>query len=118
MSLPTGGSTAPHLEEAAREGRYAFLGRVAAEVGAERVAVGHTADDHVETILMHLIRGSGTRGMRGLLPITRWMPPTGSLTIIRPLLELSREDTTAYCRRYHSQAPDGHLEPVNGTSEK
>jgi tRNA(Ile)-lysidine synthase len=89
------------LEEAAREVRYTFLAGVAADVGAERVAVGHTADDHVETILMHLIRGSGTRGMRGLLPISRWKSPAGSLTIIRPLLELSREDTTAYCRRHH-----------------
>ncbi len=91
------------LEEAAREVRYNFLAGVAAEVGAERVAVGHTADDHVETILMHLIRGSGTRGMRGLLPINRWTSSAGSLTIIRPLLELSREDTTSYCRRHHLQ---------------
>jgi tRNA(Ile)-lysidine synthase len=78
------------LEEAAREVRYNFLALVAAEVGAERVAVGHTADDHVETILMHLIRGSGTRGMRGLLPINRWTSSAGGLTVIRPLLELSR----------------------------
>ena len=89
------------LEEAAREVRYNFLARVAAEVGAERVAVGHTVDDHVETILMHLIRGSGTRGMRGLLPISRWTSSAGGLTIIRPILELSREDTTAYCRQHH-----------------
>jgi tRNA(Ile)-lysidine synthase len=91
------------LEEAAREVRYNFLALVATEVGAERVAVGHTADDHVETILMHLIRGSGTRGMRGLLPINHWTSSAGSLTIIRPLLELSREDTTSYCRRHHLQ---------------
>jgi tRNA(Ile)-lysidine synthase len=89
------------LEEAAREVRYTFLAGVAEDIGAERVAVGHIADDHVETILMHLIRGSGTRGMRGLLPISRWSSPAGSLTIIRPLLELSREDTTACCRRHH-----------------
>jgi len=89
------------LEEAAREVRYNFLAGVATEVGAERVAVGHTADDHVETILMHLIRGSGTRGMRGLLPVSHWTSSAGGLTIIRPLLELSREDTTSYCRRHH-----------------
>ena len=101
------------LEEAAREVRYNFLAGVAAEVGAERVAVGHTADDHVETILMHLIRGSGTRGMRGLLPVSRWTSFAGGLTIIRPILELNREDTTAYCRRHRLQprADTSNLSP-------
>jgi tRNA(Ile)-lysidine synthase len=53
------------LEEAAREVRYDFLAGVAGKVSAVRVAVGHTADDHIETVLMHLLRGSGTRGLRG-----------------------------------------------------
>ena len=88
------------LEEAAREVRYTFLAQVAVSVGAERVAVGHTVDDHVETILMHLIRGSGTRGLRGLLPVTRWQSSGVSLTVIRPLLELSRDETAAYCQQY------------------
>ena len=87
-------------EEAAREVRYSFLAQVAADIGAARVAVGHTADDHVETILMHLIRGSGTRGLRGLRPVSRWQSSDHSLIIVRPLLELSREETTAYCRRH------------------
>lgn len=87
-------------EEAAREVRYTFLAQVAAAVGAERVAVGHTIDDQVETILMHLIRGSGTRGLRGLQPLSRWQSADTSLTVIRPLLTLSREETAAYCRRY------------------
>ncbi len=91
-------------EEAAREVRYSFLARVATAVGAVWVAVGHTADDHVETILMHLLRGSGTRGLRGLLPVSRWQSADYSLVIIRPLLELTREETTAYCRR-HRLAP-------------
>ena len=54
------------LEEAAREARYEFLFKVADDIGASHIAVGHTADDNVETILMHLIRGSGTRGLAGL----------------------------------------------------
>jgi tRNA(Ile)-lysidine synthase len=87
------------LEEAAREVRYAFLASVAGKVGAARVAVGHTVDDHVETILMHLIRGSGTRGLRGLRPFNRWRYPDGDINIIRPLLELTREETAAYCRQ-------------------
>ena len=88
------------LEEAAREVRYAFLAEVAESIGADRIAVGHTSDDHVETILMHLIRGSGTRGLRGLPPSSRW-PFTGTgLTVIRPLLPVSRAETVGYCRRY------------------
>jgi tRNA(Ile)-lysidine synthase len=82
------------LEEAAREVRYAFLAQVAESIGASRVAVGHTADDHIETILMHLIRGTGTRGLRGLEPSTEWR---SKLTITRPLLLVSREETASYC---------------------
>ena len=92
------------LEEAAREVRYTFLAQVAGSIGAERVAVGHTIDDHVETILMHLIRGSGTRGLRGLQPLSRWQSSGASLTVIRPLLEVSREETALYCRQ-HRLAP-------------
>jgi len=88
------------LEEAAREVRYAFLVQVADSIGADRVAVGHTVDDHIETILMHLIRGTGTKGLRGLQPSSRWQSPSGSLTIIRPLLPVSRQETADYCHRH------------------
>ena len=89
------------LEEAAREVRYRFLADTAAAIGANRLAVGHTLDDHVETILMHLVRGSGTRGLRGLKPATRWRLPRGkSLAIIRPLLALSRRETAGYCQKH------------------
>ena len=91
-------------EEAAREVRYHFLTETAGATGAERVAVGHTRDDHIETILMHLIRGAGTRGMRGLQPYTEWSAKSGGLIVIRPLLEVSHEDTEGYCRR-HRLAP-------------
>jgi tRNA(Ile)-lysidine synthase len=86
------------LEEAAREVRYSFLARVAISVGAARVGVGHTADDHIETVLMHLLRGSGARGLRGLLPVSRWRSEGLDLTVIRPLLEMTRAETAAYCR--------------------
>jgi tRNA(Ile)-lysidine synthase len=88
------------LEEAAREVRYHFLAEVAGTIGAKRVAVGHTQDDHIETILMHLIRGAGTRGMRGLQPSTDWPSEEGKLTVIRPLLEISHQETENYCRRH------------------
>jgi tRNA(Ile)-lysidine synthase len=84
------------LEEAAREVRYAFLAQVARSIGADRVAVGHTVDDHIETILMHLIRGTGTRGLCGLQP----KQIRNSLTIIRPLLPVSRQETADYCHHY------------------
>jgi tRNA(Ile)-lysidine synthase len=87
-------------EEAAREVRYRFLAQVAQSIGAKRAAAGHTKDDHIETILMHLIRGSGTRGMRGLQPSTLWQSGENSLIIIRPLLEISHEETEGYCRRH------------------
>lgn len=88
------------LEEAAREVRYNFLAEKAGSIGADRVAVGHTTDDHVETILMHLIRGAGIRGLHGLQPVSRWQSPGNSLIVIRPLLEVSRRETADYCRRH------------------
>ncbi len=86
------------LEEAAREVRYTFLAEVAKSIGANRVAVGHTNDDHIETMLMHLIRGTGTRGLRGLQPSSLWQSSGGSLTIIRPLLPVSRRETADFCQ--------------------
>ncbi len=88
------------LEEAAREVRYTFLTEVAKSVGVDRVAVGHTTDDHIETILMHLIRGTGTRGLRGLQPSAWWQSPENSLMVVRPLLQVSRQETQDYCDKY------------------
>lgn len=94
------------LEEAARRARYAFLARVALCVGAEAIAVGHNADDQAETVLMHLLRGAGPAGLRGMLPVTplhdyRLLPPELApetpLRLLRPLLETSRADIEAYC---------------------
>jgi tRNA(Ile)-lysidine synthase len=88
------------LEEAAREVRYDFLAGVAAKAGATKVAVGHTSDDHIETVLMHLIRGSGTKGLGGLSPLNKLKLHGGSLTVIRPLVNLSRAETVNYCRAH------------------
>ena len=88
------------LEEAAREVRYAFLAQVAESIGASRVAVGHTIDDHIETILLHLIRGTGTRGLRGLLSSSQWQSTGDNLTVIRPLLPVSRDETASYCHHH------------------
>ncbi|MHB8085867.1 MAG: tRNA lysidine(34) synthetase TilS [Dehalococcoidia bacterium] len=87
------------LEEAAREARYRFLDETAHEVGASRVAVGHTHNDQVETVLMHYLRGTGVQGLRGLRPAVP-MPYGGKengVWVIRPLLNLTREQTVEYC---------------------
>ncbi len=86
------------LEEAARDVRYTFLAETARSVGADRVAVGHTSDDNVETILMHLVRGTGTTGLQGLKPYLKWRMAGGDFAVIRPLLTVSRGDTSGYCQ--------------------
>ncbi|HEY41082.1 MAG TPA: tRNA lysidine(34) synthetase TilS [Dehalococcoidia bacterium] len=86
------------LEESAREVRYAFMAEVARSIGADRVVTGHTLDDHAETVLMHLIRGTGTGGLRGLQPVSSWQTRAGGLTVVRPLLGVTREETSEYCR--------------------
>jgi tRNA(Ile)-lysidine synthase len=86
------------IEEAARNLRYRFLIEQAQALRIEVVAVGHTADDQVETMLMHLLRGSGTDGLRGM-PWTSEMSEWGSsIRLIRPLLGTWRRETEAYCR--------------------
>jgi tRNA(Ile)-lysidine synthase len=105
------------VEEAARELRYDFLARVAGEVGANRIAIGHTRDDQVETILMHILRGTGITGLCGLAPCSS-MPydsqgmslpvealsvakgQRSNLLVIRPLLGITREETTCYCQEH------------------
>jgi tRNA(Ile)-lysidine synthase len=85
------------LEEAARQLRYSFFCRVAAEMGASIVAVGHTTDDHIETVLLHILRGSGTRGLKGLEGVSRYKSDGRELLILRPLLKVSRRQTAACC---------------------
>jgi tRNA(Ile)-lysidine synthase len=89
------------LEDAARRVRYRFFAEVAESLGADRVAVGHTADDQVETILMRLVRGSGAKGLQGMQPVAE-LPPLGGkgLRVIRPLLKVSRRETEIYCRQH------------------
>ncbi|MFA5374231.1 MAG: tRNA lysidine(34) synthetase TilS [Dehalococcoidia bacterium] len=86
------------LEEAARDVRYDFFARVAKSVGADCVALGHTEDDQIETVLMHLVRGAGIAGLQGMSPVTdMYSHSRARLQVIRPLLEVTREETENYC---------------------
>lgn len=76
------------IEAAARRARYVFLDEARHALGAGRVAVAHTADDQAETVLLRLLRGAGTRGLRGILPLRG--------RVVRPLLACSREDLRAH----------------------
>ena len=85
------------LEEAAREVRYRFLASVSRRVQADAVALGHTSDDQVETVLMNIIRGSGLPGLRSMMPIAKRRIAGSDETLFRPLLNLSKQDTIAFC---------------------
>ena len=80
------------IEETARDMRYAFLRQAAKEAGADLIATAHTASDNVETILFHLARGSGLRGLGGILPKRE--------EIIRPLLTTTRPQVEDYLYRH------------------
>ncbi len=86
------------LEDAARRVRYSFLADAAAKYGADAIALGHTADDQAETVLMHIIRGSGLDGLRGMQALDRRTIGGRRVALFRPLLDLSRAETEAYCR--------------------
>ena len=87
------------FEQAARNLRYAFLQKVARDVGAGLVAVAHTCDDLAETVLLHVARGSGIHGLRGMSEIAPWPFPghADPPGLWRPLLAVTRGDTIAYC---------------------
>jgi len=82
------------VEEAARDVRYRSLESLATKLGFGKIALGHTASDQVETVLMHLLRGSGPQGLSGMPPVRK----LGSSSIIRPLIEIDREEILNYLK--------------------
>lgn len=76
------------LEAAARDARYAFLKSLPG-----KIATAHTADDNAETVLMHLVRGTGLKGLGGIAPVN------GNL--IRPMLNITRDEVLAFLKSYH-----------------
>lgn len=79
------------LQERAREIRYAMMRRMAEEFGLKRIALGHSADDQVETVLMWMLRGSGLTGLAGMQAMREGL-------FIRPLLTVSRAEILSYLR--------------------
>jgi tRNA(Ile)-lysidine synthase len=87
-----------NLEQAARRARYEFLSEAARRAGARAVLTGHTLDDQAETVLLRLLRGSGSEGLGGMRP-ERELEEGGEVLLRRPLLEWARRaDTEGYCR--------------------
>ncbi len=80
------------LEEAARDRRYEFLNDARKTHGLQKIALGHTLDDQAETVIMRLLRGSGPAGLSGI-------PPVRDRTVIRPLIEVTRQEVEDYMAR-------------------
>ena len=79
------------VEDAARKLRYAFLESAARDMGADHIATAHHREDNAETVLLHLLRGTGLQGLGGIAPVRG--------AIVRPLLETSRAEIDAYAAR-------------------
>ena len=75
------------LEAAAREARYGFFAKLDG-----KIATAHTADDNAETVLMHLIRGTGLKGLGGITPVRG--------NVIRPMLDITRQDVLRFLEEY------------------
>ncbi len=110
------------VEEAARRVRYTLFAQVAEQHNTPWIAVGHNADDQAETVLMHLIRGTGLEGLTGMqtvTPITARSHFVEGAThfvdwhlLLRPLLGVSRPEIEAYCR-------DNELQPrIDATNQQ
>jgi len=91
-------SIGKNLEDTARQLRYQFLYDQAADIGADKIATAHHAQDQAETLLLHLLRGSGPDGLAAISPFEG--------ILIRPLLEVYKEDL----REYERQTGFGHCE--------
>lgn len=76
------------LEAAAREARYTFFATLPG-----KIATAHTADDNAETVLMHLVRGTGLKGLGGIAPVRG--------NVIRPMLGVTRQQVLQFLEEYH-----------------
>lgn len=84
------------LQAAARDLRYQFLERIVRETNSQKLALAHQLDDQAETIVMHFLRGPSPRGLSGIPPVRGH--------IIRPLIEISRQEIEAYLAEHRLEA--------------
>ena len=77
-------------EEAGRKVRYEFFEEILQKTGSNKIAIAHNKNDKIETIIMHLLRGSGLSGLKGIEPIR-------DNKYIRPLIECERQEIEKYC---------------------
>ena len=78
------------LEAAARDARYCYLKTLPG-----KIATAHTADDNAETVLMHLVRGTGLKGLGGIAPVNG--------VVIRPMLTVTRQEVLAFLEEYQGE---------------
>ncbi|MFA5145119.1 MAG: tRNA lysidine(34) synthetase TilS [Candidatus Omnitrophota bacterium] len=83
------------LEEIGRNARLGFLFKTARDTGARKIALGHNLDDQAETVLMRILRGTGLYGLSAMLP----KKDIAGYQIVRPLIEISREEIEAFLRK-------------------
>ncbi|MCX7824863.1 MAG: tRNA lysidine(34) synthetase TilS [Verrucomicrobiae bacterium] len=83
------------IEDAARRSRQAFFQETARSLGLGTLALAHTADDQVETLLQRLLRGAGTRGLAAIRPSNRM----GRLNVVRPMLDVWKHEVLGYIQQ-------------------
>jgi tRNA(Ile)-lysidine synthase len=88
------------LETAARDLRYTFFGRLLESNACDKIATAHTLDDQAETVLLRILRGTGTRGLAAIPPL-RDASPVLAARIVRPLLGIHRIEVEAYLTSLH-----------------
>ncbi len=86
---------AKNLQSAARDVRYDFFKKCAAKFKCNKIALGHTADDQAETVLLHLVRGAGISGLTGM---AKCRELANDLSIVRPLLDFTRAEIVDYAK--------------------
>ncbi len=108
--------TKQSVEAAARAARYSFFAAVARRRRCRTIFLGHHADDLVETYLINLFRGAGTQGLRSIRPVATQQIEGVALTVVRPLLGISRVEIDDYIRthrlRFREDATNEQLDAV------
>lgn len=87
------------VQERARKERWGVMRRLVQDFGFDKLMLAHHADDQLETILMNWMRGAGLRGLRGMLPVTRFNfgSPLPPVQLIRPFLSVTKQQILSCC---------------------